>query len=404
MFKSFIYKIIESQHFWRYASFNEIAEIYMSRTVRTIALSLVSGFTSVYMYEAGYSLPFIMGVFLVYYLLKIPMAFLAGRIIARYGPKHGILISNILHAPAMFALGFMPIFGVYSIAIWIILLAISSSIYQISYMVDFSKVKNTEHAGKELAVMNILEKVAIGLSPIIGGLIALIAGLQLVIWISVVMFIVSSLPLLRSIEPTRLRQKIKFEGFPWATNLRGIIANTGIGFDYVTTGIAWHLFIIIAIFPGAGWEIYVKLGALSSVTILTAVVASYAYGKLIDNSKGGNLLKFSVIANALVHIFRPFSAVPAAIVGTNIANELATVGYNMAFTRGEFDSADLSGHRILYLCICDAVANFGAALAAVTLMTLAIYMGNSSGLSVFFFVAAGFVLIIGTAKFDIYRK
>lgn len=404
MFKSFVYKVIERRHFWRYASFNEIAELYMSRTIRAVALSLVSGFTSVYMYENGYSLIFIMGFFCCYYLMKIPISFFAGHLVARFGPKHGILVSDLLYAPAMFALGFMPIFGIYSIIVWGILLAFSASIYQISYMVDFSKVKNVDHAGKELAIMNILEKAAIGLSPIIGGLIALFFGLQPVIWISALMFIASALPLFKSIEPTRLRQKIKFEGFPWRYNIRSIIANTGIGFDYVTTGVAWHLFIIIVIFPNAGWEIYVELGALSSVTIITAIVASYAYGRLIDNRRGGDLLRFSVIANALVHAFRPFAGNPAAIVATNIANEAATMGYSMSFTRGVFDTADLSGHRILYLCVCDAVANFGAALASGMLLICIILIGSVSGLNVFFFVAAGFVLLIGSARFDIYRK
>lgn len=404
MFKSFLYKILESRHFWRYASFSEIAELYMSRTIRIIAMSIVSGFTSVYMYEAGYSLAFIMGFFLFYYLLKIPLSFFAGRFVARFGPKHGILISNLLYVPSMIALGLMPIIGIPSIILWGIFMAISASIYQISYTVDFSKVKNTKHAGKELAIMNILEKIAIGLSPIIGGIIALFFGLQIVIWLSAVLFIISALPLLRSIEPVRLRQKITFEGFPWMATIRTIIAQTGVGFDYVTTGVTWPLFILIVIFPNSGWEIYVELGALSSVTILAAIGASYAYGKLIDNSKGGNLLKISVIANALVHISRPFAVVPASIVVTNVTNEVATMGYNMAFTRGMFDTADLSGHRILYLCICEAIANFGAAIACGVLLICTATLGSVDGLRIFFFVAAGFVLLIGSANFNIYRK
>ena len=404
MFKSFLYKVLESRHFWRYASFSEIAELYTSRTIRTIAMSIVSGFTSVYLYESGYSLVFIMGFFLFYYLVKVPLALVAGRFVARFGPKHGILVSNLLHVPAMVSLGLMPVFGLPVIILWGAFMAISSSIYQISYMVDFSKVKNVEHAGKELAVMNILEKIAIGLSPVIGGVIALWFGLQVVIWLSAILFIISALPLLKSIEPVRLRQKITLEGFPWVATIRGIIAQTGVGFDYVTTGVAWHLFIIIVIFPNSGWEVYVELGALSSVTILAAIGASYAYGKLIDNSKGGNLLKISVVMNALVHVSRPFATAPAAIVGTNIANEVATMGYNMAFTRGVFDTADLTGHRIVYLCICDAVANFGASIACLALLLCAIALGSVDGLRIFFFIAAGFVLLIGSAKFDIYRK
>ena len=404
MIKSLFYKLLERRHFWRFASFNEIAELYTSRTIRVIAMNIVSGFTSVYLYEAGYSLSFIMIFWLCFYLFKIPFSFFSVYFVARFGPKHGILISNLLYVPSMIALGLMPSLGLNSIIIWGVFMAMSSSIYHLCYMVDFSKVKNVEHAGKEIAFMNILEKIAIGLSPIIGGLIALWFGLQIVIWVAALLFAISVIPLLRSIEPVRTHQQIDFSGFPWRTTISSIIAQSGVGFDYVTTGIVWNLFIVIAIFPGAGWDIYVKLGVLSSVTILAAITASYAYGKLIDRRRGGSLLKISVMANALVHAFRPFVATPAIIVGTNIANEVATMGYSMAFMRGVFDTADISGHRILYLCISDIMADFGAAIACAVLLLCAIFLGNIEGLKIFFFFAAGFVLLIGTAHFRLYRK
>ncbi len=404
MIKAFIYKIIERRHFWRYASFNEIAELYASRTIRVIAMNIVSGFTSVYLYEAGYSLRFIMWFWLIFYLIRIPFSFVSGYFVARFGPKHGILVSNLLYVPAMIALGLMPIFNITSIVVWGIFMALSASVYHISYMIDFSKVKNIEHAGKEIAFMNILEKIAIGVSPIVGGLIALWFGLQVVIWVAALLFAVSALPLLRLIEPVRTHQKIEYAGYPWRETGLSIFAQTGVGFDLVTTGIVWSLFIVIVIFPGVGWDVYVRLGVLSSVTILAAVTASYAYGKLIDKSKGGSLLNISVVANAVVHAFRPFVNAPSSIVSTNIANEVATMGYNMAFMRGVFDTADISGHRILYLCLSDIVANIGAAIACAILLVCTATLGDIEGLRVFFFFAAGFVLLIGTAHFRIYRK
>jgi hypothetical protein len=252
--------------------------------------------------------------------------------------------------------------------------------------------------------MNILERVAMGISPIIGGVIALWFGLQVVVWSAAILFVFSALPLLHSIEPTRTHQKIAFLGYPWRLTYRSIIAQSGVGFDYLATGVVWNLFIVIVVFPTAGWDVYVKLGILSSVTILTAVAASYIYGKIIDNSKGYNLLKVSVVINALVHASRPFVNTPAMIVGTNIANEAATMGYHMSFMRGLFDTADLSGFRILYLCLIDIAANLGAAIACLALFICITILGNFEGLRLFFFIAAVYVLIIGTPRFNIYSK
>lgn len=404
MIKAAIYSLLEHRHFWRYASFNEIAELYMSRTLRVIAMNIVSGFTSVYLYEAGYNLQFIMAFWLIYFLVKVPMSYLTGYYIAHFGPKHGILISNLLYVPSMIALGFMPSLGLTAIVLWGIFMAISTTIYHVAYMVDFSKVKNIEHAGKEIAFMNILEKVSVGVSPVIGGVIALLFGLQTVMWVAAILFAAAALPLFKSVEPVKTHQEIDLTGFPWRATFRTIIAQTGVGFDSVTSSVVWSMFIVIVIFPGAQWGIYVTLGVLSSVTILADLAASYAYGKLIDGSRGGNLLRISAIANGLVHAFRPFVKTPLAIVGTNIANETATTGYTMSFMRGVFDTADLSGHRILYLCISDVVMNFGAAIACAVLLVSSQMSGDILGMKIFFFVAAAAVLLIGTANFSLYRN
>jgi len=404
MIQNLIYRLLERRHFWRYASFSEIAELYTARTLRVIAISIASGFASVYLYQEGYSLTFIAGFWAIYFLLKIPFSFLTAHFAARYGPKHGILVSNILYIPAMIALGFVPNIGFIGIVIWGALLVVSTSLYGLCYTIDFSKIKNNEHAGKELAFMNILEKIALGISPIIGGLVALWFGPQVVMWMSASFFVLAAFPLLGSAEQTHTHQKIAYRDFPWRMAFRSMFAQTGIGFDLVTTGTVWSLFIAVVIFPGVGDGVYVTLGTLSSVTIVAAVVASYAYGKLIDRRQGGTLLKMSVVANALVHVSRPFATTPAMIVGTNITNEVATMGYSMAFARGMFDTADLSGHRIVYLSAIDAVANFGAALACLVLFACVVAFGDSSGLRTFFFFAAGFVLLISTANFRLYRK
>jgi MFS family permease len=339
-----------------------------------------------------------------FFTLKLPLTYFSGHFAARFGPKHGILISNLLYVPSMISLGLLNEIGTVSIVFWGLFMAISASLYHICYMIDFSKIKNIEHAGKELAFMNILEKIAIGISPIIGGVIALWFGLQVVIWVAAILFAISAIPLLLTIEPVRTRQKIEFVGFPWRETIRSIVAHTGVGFDHVTTGTVWNLFIVIVIFPGAGLDIYVKLGIMSSVTIVAAILASYAYGKLIDKSKGGSLLKFSVIGNALVHIFRPFAATPVFIVGTNIVNEIATMGYNMAFMRGVFDTADLSGRRIVYLSLADFVISIGSVIACISVIILTTVLGDINGLRLFFVLSAAFVLLIGTANFRMYRK
>lgn len=397
-------KLIRRRHYWRYASFSEIAELYVSHVLRVIGVNIASGFASVYMYQLGYDLLTISYLWAGYFLLKILLMWPAAGYTAYFGPKHGILLSNILYIPAMMALGLAPEFGIGALIIWFASLAASTSIYALSYNTSFSKIRSFEHAGKELGFMNIFDKIAIGVSPVIGGFIALIFGPQTIMWVAAVVFLMSAFPLLRTSEPTRLRQKLDMKGFPWRVTIRALVSRIGLGFDYAASIYAWTLFIAIVIFADFGNEIYVTLGALSSITILVAVVISYAYGKLIDKNRGGELLKYSVILNSLVHLSRSFVATPAAVVTTNVVNEISTSGMQMSYMRGIFDTADLSGNRIIYLALSEAFGDVGVILGYLVLVICVALLGDADGLKVFFLLMGPATLIIGTAKFQLYRK
>jgi hypothetical protein len=52
----------------------------------------------------------------------------------------------------------------------------------------------------------------------------------------------------------------------------------------------------------------------------------------------------------------------------------------------------------------EVVASFGAAIAGGLFMLLLMLWTDQIAMQVFFYVAAGFVLIIATPKFQLYRK
>lgn len=378
--------------------------MYASSMLRKLAINISAAFISVFLYQNGYSIAFIAGYWGVYYFLKIFMAFPAARFASKFGPKHGILLSNLLYIPAMIIFVYVPAWGLPALIGTSLLQGASATLYSICYYLNFSKVKSTLHAGKEIAYMNIFEKIATGLSPLLGGFLAFAAGPQATMWAAAVLFAVASLPLMRTGEPPRSRQKFVFRGFPWRTVYRSLIAETGVGFDVVASGIVWSLLVSVAILGVDDNNVYAKLGALLSVVLLASIASSYVYGRLIDRRRGGDLMRISVIGDTLVHLMRPFVTSVGVTVGVNVANELTTTGYSLAFTRGIFDTADLSGHRITYLACIEVMANLGAALAGGIAMVCVLWFGDIQGMKNFFFVAAAFVLIIATAKFHLYRK
>lgn len=404
MLQQFIHKLLLRRHFWRHATFSEVAALYASRTLRTMALNISAVLMSVYLYQNGYAVQFIAGYWAIYYFLKIFMAFPVAKYVARFGPKHAVLLSNLLYIPAIAAFTFVPTWGIAAMTVTGLLQGVSATLYNMGYLVDFSKVKSVEHAGKELAYMNIFDKAAKGLSPLIGGVLAFAAGPEATMWAAAGLFAVASVPLFRTAELSKSRYGLRFRGFPWRTTWRSMVAETGVGFDVVASGTVWSLLVAITILGVTSDRVYAELGALLSVVMFSAFAASYAYGRLIDRRRGGELLRTAVIGSAIVHATRPFVGSVGVTVGVNVASEATTAGYAMAFTRGLFDTADLSGHRITYLACIEVMANFGAALASALFMLAVMLYGDVQGMQYFFFAAAVVVLIIATPKFSLYRK
>jgi MFS family permease len=406
MVQKILHTILLRRHFWRYATFSEVAELYVSRMLRMAALYMAGSFMSIYLYQLGYSITVIGFFWAAFFLFKSIMALPIARFIGWIGPKHAILISNLLYIPAMISFALLPHWGPWLLIVSLVFQAISATMYSIGYLIDFSKVKSVDHAGKEIAYMNIFEKLTTGLSPLIGGFIAFIFGPQVVIIIAAVLFALAAVPLLKTGEQVVVRQKLTFRGFPWQL-LRGhALAQFSVGFDVFTSGTVWTLYVAVMILgiATAGDSVYAATGALVSVVFLVAIVASYTYGRLIDRKRGGDLMKAGVIADAVTHLVRPFIGSPVTVAGLNAANELATTGYTLPYTRAMFDNADLSGARVTYLGLTEMLSNFGGSMAALLLGCVAMISNENFALKALFFVTGAVVLLILTARFPLYKK
>jgi len=397
MFQKLIYRIFSGRHYWRLVSFDEIAELYASRLITVFAVNIVNMFAAVYLYKLGYSVVFIALLYAVLYAAKVPFSILVAKYAAYFGPKHGILMANILRIPSLIAFALVPVAGEH--AFWMVLAfgifqQMSSTFYDFCYMIDFSKVKHSEHAGKEIGTMQIVEKVAKILSPLIGGAIAAIYGPQVTIILASVLFGLAAIPLFRTIEPTRTRERIKVAGFPWQLSMPSLLSQSAAGYDFVASGLTWTLFVTLFVFGHLGDSVYAALGGLASLGVLISLLAAWTFGQMVDRHKGGLLLSAGTIANTAIHLFRPFVNTGAGVIGVNVASETATSAYAMPFTRVMFDVADSSGFRITYFMFMQMTVNIGASLACLVLALGVFALGVREGMIAAFILAALYELIM----------
>ncbi len=405
MLARIIDRILLRRHFWRHATFSEVAELYASRSMRVFAIRMFSAFISIYLLQEGFGVVFIALFWAGFYALRSILAPMSATLVGYFGPKRMTLVSNILSMSAMLVMPLVPEFGFLALLVWGLLEGVSTSIHDIAYLVNFSKVKSMKHAGKEMAFMNIVEKVAASLSPIAGGVMAFLAGPQSVMVVASALLLLAALPLFWTGEPTRVRQKLNFQGFPWRLTWRSMVAESAIGLDTVASSTGWTLFMGVVIFSTNSNDIYAKIGFLSSVAIVASLLSSYMFGKLIDRDRGGELLRFGVFANSITYIIRVFTTTPTGVATVNMLNEGAIAAFNMAFTRGMFDTADMSGRRIAYLSLMSMSLNIGCTIGALLLAGLfAAISSEVLVFQVFYGVMAIVTLLIATPRFALYSK
>jgi len=397
MLRAAIIRLFRGRHYWRGVSFDEIAELYASRLITIFAINTVNLFAAIYLYKLGYNFVFIALFYALFFAVRALSAPLAAKYVAYYGPKHGVLASSLLRIPSLIAFAWLPVAGGYSllsIALFGLFQQLSVGLYDISYLVDFSKVRHSEHSGKEIGVMQQMEKVARILSPLMGGLIASLWSPEATIIIASALFLVAAIPLFKTIEPTQLRGQIKMSGFPWRLAWRSLLSESAVGFDAIISGMVWTLFVAITVFSTFGNGVYASLGGLASLGTFASIIAVWVFGQIIDRHHGDVLLVLGTATNTVLHLVRPFTSSITGVMGMNIANESATSAYAMPFTRVMFDIADSSGFRIAYMMQIEIMVCGGAVLACLFFAACVSVWGNAMGCTVLFFIAAIYELLI----------
>lgn len=352
MIIKFLHRFLEPRHYWRQVGFDELSELYTSQLLRSLAISLIGLFTPVYLYKLGYSLSDIAFFHVGWFLFRPLFDVICAYIIARIGPKHTMLISLLIHVIYLSLLLTISDFR------WplMVVAAVGSSAYSLHLLavqVNFSKIKHSEHGGKELGYMVAVERIGGVFGPLIGGLLANYYDPRYTIGLAMVALLASAIPLFFTEEAVHTKQKITFRGLPFRSRKYDFISTIPATLENVVSIIVWPLFIAVFVL---GDNTFAKLGAIAALSTLSSIVLSRAIGGVIDNRKGRELLKIGVIINALLHFARPFTGSLAMAATVNVANEPITASYRMPLIKGLFDAADsLPGYRIAYLSAISVV-------------------------------------------------
>lgn len=392
MFKKFVNTIVRRRHPWRDMKFDELAEIYTSMSLRSLSFSLIGIFVPVYLYDVGVSLATIFYLYGLFFLLRVPAAFVAGFVVGRIGPKHTIALSNV------FFITFLGLLLSYTTLNWPLsvvftIFTVANGLFFVAYNTDFSKVKDSKHGGKELGWLYIFERAGGALGPVIGGLLAALIAPEATIVFAIIVLFASLIPLFMTNEPVRLHQHISFKGFPHRRHARDYISMSGFSILHVSNGLLWPLLMAVFIFVD---NIYAKLGVVVGVSLAISIFSAHMFGKFIDKRQGYSLLLFGAVMSGVLSLCRVIITGFGGAVAATVLGEPINLAYRMPLTKGFYDAADSEeGYRIVYLVLGEIWTGITKALFCFALWLAASYYDPVTVLRAsFIFVAVfGFIML-----------
>ncbi|MEK7603475.1 MAG: MFS transporter [Patescibacteria group bacterium] len=397
MLKKAITKALKHRHFWRDVGFDELSELYVAVMLRGLAISMTGLFVPLYMLLLGYSPLDVCVLVAWFFSYRIILDITAAYVIAAIGPKHTMLIGYVFQILSTIS---FVLLSYAALPLWLLglLWGASATFFFVPFHVDFSKVKHSEHGGKELSYVNIMERVGSLLGPVVGGLIASLFGGQYLFLVAGGVLLLGLIPLFQSAEPVRIHQKLSFASLDVSKLKRDFSSHVAFGLENTLSMLLWPLFLAATVLVGT--RSYVQFGVILSVSFMISIVSARIVGRKIDRREGQSVLRYNAWLNAILHLIRPFVSNFGGAFAVNMANEAVTPGYRMPYLKGMYDAADdLPGYRIVYLSTMECSASmvkaavwWGLALVAANLQLGTLFV-------VGFMLAAVSSVLISTEKF-----
>ncbi|MDZ7786371.1 MAG: MFS transporter [Candidatus Saccharibacteria bacterium] len=401
MLKKLIHKVLRHRHFWRDATFDELSEVYIAMAFRSFALGMIGIFVPVYILTLGYGISTVALFYAVYFLCRIFLDFAAAYVIARFGPKHTLFIGYVVQ---ILAAGSFSLVGAIGFPLYLsaLIWGAASSLTFTSLHVDFSKIKHSDHGGKEVGYLNILQRVGGMIGPLIGGVVATLFNPELLFATAVLVLLLGLLPLFKTAEPVKTRQKLAFRELRVDKIKRDFLS---VSFLYVENNlrvVLWPAFLTLFVFAE---NIYGTIGILASLGFFTSITAAYFAGKLVDSQKGWLLLRVTSIANAFVYGLRPFAQSVVGVLGINVISDSLTVAYRIPFKKGFYDAADQHpGLRIVYITSVEAFGSLIKSVVWVQLFLLTYVLSTYQVIVAGFIIAGVCSILMNTQRFTALKR
>ncbi len=352
-------------HFFR-LRYTELNEIYWFMAVRSFALSLITIFVPIYLYQSNYGISNIFLYYLSLYFFEFVFEYPAAKFIKKYGPKHSMTLSLpfiIFHIWQMLTLNAIH----WSPIMLSIPLSFSLAFFWEAYHYDFSRSKHAERTTKEIGQVFIMLTVIGAAAPLIGGLLASHLSINLLLTIVIVLLTLGAFILFRTQDNNFRRGKLDLKKVNFGLIKKQIISYAGLGWETVAIMQIWPLFLFFIIGSYSG------IGLIASVTLLVSIGVIYFVSKRADKGKRMQYIKIGGIAGAFVGVLQIFVQTVSHAFAVNIGKALAQSIFKPPFDSEYYLHADEES-RSEYIYIMESMVDISRMVFYVIMFLLSLFL------------------------------
>jgi len=294
--------------------------IYFNTAFRDLGLSLIGVFLPIFVYKATTSLPLTFLFFVIYHFSVLPSNWLAGKIAQKLGLDMLEFLSTVLRSFFLLALILTPVWSGF---LWLAAIAwgVTVPFCWLPYYVTVTVKGDHDHFGETVGKLDIITKIMAGLGPFLGSLIIVSFGFNMLYFLAIIIFLLSGLVIFLD-DFDRKKMRFNFTKMMERYNRPSLrqfwLGMVGNGIEEEVYGVAWYLFIFLAV------SSYTILGGIQSVSLLLSIIATYLVGKWVDK-KGPQILNYGVVGNVLNWIIRPFLVTGLFIFLADLAYRFLTI-------------------------------------------------------------------------------
>ena len=251
--------------------------------LHTVGRSFIAVFIPILLLVSGFDLETVIWYYLVYYLIDIPINFLARKCTIKFGAKACIIIATFA------TIGFFLLLGQLSASsTWVHLglLALLAGIYDAFYFVShlflFMEIEQEEKETKKgTGFLYAIRQFGTLLGPFIGALFLIFVSEDSLIFLSIFILFISIIPLFRlhdlddkpkEIKPIRIRHLPKEQKRTFMIHMLWTVHR-------IAESTIWPIFIYIT------FESLQSVAAISMIASVTSIIFSYFSSKISDKKR-----------------------------------------------------------------------------------------------------------------------